>query len=192
MAFDPDVPQNSDSPSLFPAQNRENMARLQTIVGADHQFNLATASNDGYHNLIHMTVQAPTGVLASTGRSYVKSSASRVHQFYMDDQGTEYQITPTLPIRAAVRFLNNGTIVGTAYNVSGVVHAATGVYTVTFATPLPDANYMILLSSRANGTEPNTSYWVNASSGAFQAVFGNKGSTNVNVTEACAVIFSIT
>ena len=100
MTFNASVPLNSDSPATFPAQNQTNMSRLQTLLGADHQFNLTAAADDGYHNLIHMTQQAPAGALAATGRSYVKSSAGRIHQFYMDDTGAEYQMSPSIPIRS--------------------------------------------------------------------------------------------
>lgn len=70
------------------------MSRLQTIISADHQFNLSAAADDGYHNLIHMTQQAPSGALAATGRLYVKTASGLVQLYYMDDAGTEYQLTP--------------------------------------------------------------------------------------------------
>lgn len=142
MTFNPSVPLNSDSPSIFPAQNQTNMSRLYTIVDADHQFNLATDTNDGYHKIIHMTIQAPGGGVTSTGQSYAKTSAGRVHQFYMDDTGAQYQITPTMPIRAAVNFSSSGSRRG-YYNVSSVTKHADGDYTVNFATPLPDTNYIV-------------------------------------------------
>lgn len=94
MTFNAAVPLNSDSPSIFPAQNQTNMARLQTLIGADHQFNLSAAANDGYHNLIHLTQQAPSGALAATGRLYVKSTGGIIQLFYMDDTGVEHQVTP--------------------------------------------------------------------------------------------------
>ncbi len=92
MTFSPSVPLNSDTPAIFPAQNQTNMARLQTIVGNDHQFNLTAAANDGYHNLINMTIQAPSGALASTGRLYVKDVAGSIYPFYMDAAGTAQQV----------------------------------------------------------------------------------------------------
>lgn len=92
--FNAAVPLNSDSPSIFPTQNQTNMGRLQTIISADHQFNLSATADDGYHNLIHLTQQAPSGALPATGRLYVKSSGGLIQLFYMDDAGTEYQVTP--------------------------------------------------------------------------------------------------
>jgi hypothetical protein len=94
MTFNAAVPLNSDSPAIFPSQNQTNMTRLQTILGADHQFNLSAAADDGYHNLIHLTQQAPSGALAATGRLYVKSNGGVIQLFYMDDTGVEHQITP--------------------------------------------------------------------------------------------------
>lgn len=127
MTFSASVPLNSDSPSVFPAQNQTNMARLQTLLSADHQFNLSAASNDGYHNLVHLTQQAPAGALASTGRLYVKSSSSLIQLFYMDDAGTEYQITPdytnsTMKVSgsASLASLASTNILNVAYDFSGV------------------------------------------------------------------------
>lgn len=94
MTFNAAIPLNSDSPSIFPTQSQTNYARLQTIIGADHQFNLSAAADDGYHNVVHLTQQAPSGVLAATGRVYAKSASGAVNLFYMDDAGLEYQITP--------------------------------------------------------------------------------------------------
>jgi hypothetical protein len=146
MTFNPAVPLNSDSPSIFPAQNQTNMARLQTIVGADHQFNLSAAADDGYHNIIHMTQQAPSGALPATGRGYAASANGRIHQFYMDDIGRAFQITPTIPIYAAVNF--NGDAgspcpIRFSHNVSSVVRTASGFFTINFTTPLPSNNYIV-------------------------------------------------
>lgn len=94
MTFNAAVPLNSDSPAIFPSQNQVNMARLQTLLGANHQFNLTAAADDGYHNLIVMTEQAPTGALPGYGRLYVRTNGGVVQLFYMDSTGREIQITP--------------------------------------------------------------------------------------------------
>lgn len=57
MSFDPSNPKNAESPALFPAENRRNMTRLQTLFEADHQFNDAAATNDGWHKIIHWIQQ---------------------------------------------------------------------------------------------------------------------------------------
>lgn len=124
MTFDAAIPLAGNSPGIFPAQSQTNFQRLQAIIDADHQFNNTAAANDGYHNLIHMTTQAPTGLLASTGRLYVKVVAGAVNLLYMDDLGTEYLITPqylVTPIRiTATVNLNDGQI----YKIPSLVNPA--------------------------------------------------------------------
>lgn len=127
MTFNASVPLNGDSPGVYPAQNQVNMQRLQAIVGANHQFNLSAAANDGYHNLINMTLQAPSGPLADTGRTYVKISGGLVQLFYMDDAGTEYQVTPdyvnsTMKISGSISLASHAshTILAVAYNFTGL------------------------------------------------------------------------
>ncbi len=73
-----------------------------------------------------MTQQAPSGALASTGRLYVKTQGSLIQLFYMDDAGTEYQITPsydTVPMKVAGSdtIAGNGdlTIFNEAYDFTG-------------------------------------------------------------------------
>lgn len=177
MTFNAAVPLNSDSPSIFPTQNQSNMARLQTIVGADHQFNLSAAADDGYHNLIHLTQQAPSGVLAATGRLYAKSSAGRIHAFYMDDTGAQYQVTPTLPIRASVNFVGNGGVgacsIRSQFNVSGVTKTATGKYTVSFTTAMPDTNYIVLATGMRTGSDSVSDVCVTSDN-----TYGNSVSTS--------------
>lgn len=152
MTFNPAVPLAGDSPAVFPAQNSTNFTRLQTLLGADHQFNNTAAANDGYHNLVHLTQQAPaSSPLATIGRVYAKASGGQINLFYMDDAGTEYQITPTMPIRAAVNFAGNGAIgaqaIRSSYNVTSVTKTANGAYTVVFPVGvLPDADYIVQIT----------------------------------------------
>lgn len=127
MTFNPSIPLASNSPATFPAQSQANFGRLQILLGADHQFNLTAAANDGYHTLVHMIPQAPTGALAGTGRFYSKSVSGLVQAFYMDDAGTEYQLTPqsvteTSKIVGTALFAGNqiSTIFSVAYDFTGI------------------------------------------------------------------------
>lgn len=175
MTYNPAIPLNSDSPSIFPAQSQANFTRLQTLVGADHQFNLTAAANDGYHNLIHMTQQSPSGALASTGRLYVKVVSGQVNLFYMDDAGTEYQISPTLPIRASVNFngtgANGAQVIRSQFNVASVVKTGTGLYTINFTTPMPNNNYIVHLVGMRNTESQSHGYILG------DATYGNSVST---------------
>ena len=203
MTFSTAVPAATDSPAIFPAQNQTNMTRLKTIVQADHQFNLTAAANDGYHNLIHMTIQTPSGALASTGRRYVKTSAGRVHAFYMDDTGAEYQETPTMPIRAAVNFNGTGAIgnqsLRSQFNVTSVNKTSTGHYTVTFTTAMPDANYIVQLTGMRNSdlqalgyVQGDATYSNSVSTTTLKIQFLGGSSSTVDVLMGNLTIFSAT
>jgi len=130
MTFNPAVPLNGDSPAIFPSQNQVNMARLQTIIGADHQFNLTAAADDGYHNVIHLTQQAPTGALAATGRLYCRSNGPNIQLFYMDDSGVENQITPFDFQNPSKVFGSTVLASGATVNIFNVAYAFTGFGTV--------------------------------------------------------------
>lgn len=149
MTFNAAVPASSDSPGIFPSQNQTNMVRLQTILGADHQFNLSAAADDGYHNVVHLTQQAPSGPLAAIGRLYAKSVAGFINLFYMNDAGVEYQITPTLPVYAAVNFIgttidgSNHAALRYSYNVANVTYNGGSTYTINFINPIPSNNYIV-------------------------------------------------
>ena len=145
MSFNASIPQATDSPSIFPAQAQTNWTRFQTIVEADHQFNISATANDGYHNLVHLTPQSPSGVLAGAGRLYVKTAGTYLQQFYMDDNGREYQVTPG--IIAAVNFNGTGAVgnqvLRSALNVTSVNRTGTGKYTVTFTTAIANDSYIV-------------------------------------------------
>ncbi len=70
MTYNALIPLNSDSPAVFPAQSQANFTRLQTLLGADHQFNLTAAADDGYHNVVHLTQQAPSGHIKSSSAQW--------------------------------------------------------------------------------------------------------------------------
>ncbi len=206
MSFNAAVPLNSDSPAIFPSQNQTNMARLQTIISSDHQFNLTADPNDGYHNVIHMTQQAPSGALPGAGRSYAKTSAGRIHQFYMDDTGANYQITPTMPIRAAVNFNGTGPIgvlnpllIRSAYNVSQVNKIAVGDYVVSFATPMPNTNYIVQTNGMRNSNNPingcvkgNATYTNAVTLVDIRVIFFDSNGNNTDTFMGNVTIFSVT
>ena len=212
MTFNPSVPLTSQSPSLFPAQNQTNMTRLKTIVAADHQFNDTAASNDGFHNVVHLTQQAPSGT-DSVGRMYVKQSAGRMQLFYMDDTpvtSLNYQITPTMPIRAAVNFNGTGAlgaqVIRSQFNVTSVTRTGTGVYTIAFTTPMPgaDPNADYIVQVTGMGTTANVPdivigavvgnpTYVNSVSVNFVKVyFVTEAGAQMNVIMGNVTIFSVT
>ena len=160
MTYNPAVPLNSDSPSLLPGQCQANFTRLQTLLGADHQFNLSAAANDGYHNLIHMLPQAPVGALAGTGRLYIKIVSGVAQLFYMTSAGTEYQITPAASaagVFAAVNFNGTGApSIRSQTNVASIARLSgfsSGGYRITFTTPASNNNYIVSVTGQRNDSD---------------------------------------
>lgn len=127
MTYVANTPLSTDSPGILPAQVATNFGRLQTIIGADHQFNNGALPNDGWHNLIHMTEQVPVPAIAATGQLYVKSASGVTQLFYTDSAGTEHQITPESAVSSTLvigqGFVGIGASVNMfanpAYNYSG-------------------------------------------------------------------------
>jgi hypothetical protein len=98
MTFDPNVPNASQSPDLFPAQNATNFSRLKTIINADHVFNDTAQSTDGVHKQITMIAHPiaipgdlPTGTNALL-YSWLDTSSQTQLRFY--NGANDYQLTP--------------------------------------------------------------------------------------------------
>lgn len=216
MTFDPSIPLASDPPGNFPTQSQTNFSRLKTLISADHQFNNTAATDDGYHNIVHLTAQTPNAAaVPASGRLYAKADGlGRLQANYMDDTpGTSlnYQITPTLPIRAAVNFDGTGAIRGTAYNVSSVTLLSGGHYKVNFTNnmpgPGPEGNYIVQVTGMGTNTGVRNSC-MGAISG--DGTYGNSmniayvivsftdftasgpAPAFVNPTTGCVTIFSVT
>jgi len=78
MSFNPNVPNASQPPDLFPPQNATNFSRLQTIIQKDHQFNETAQVTDGVHKQVTMIARAlatpaslPAGTQALTWKNAV-------------------------------------------------------------------------------------------------------------------------
>lgn len=150
MTYNPLIPNFNQSPGLFPAQCSTNFTRLQTIINADHMFNDSAATNDGIHRQVTMlTRDAPGALPVGNGILYTKL-VTGVSQLYFYNGTTDMAITPALTlgatIKACVNFNGTGAVsIRSQFNVASVVKTATGAYTINFATPLTDSNYIVLL-----------------------------------------------
>lgn len=156
MSYDPNVPNFNTSPGLFPTKCNTNFARLQTIINADHMFNDSAASTDGIHKQVTLlTRDAPGALAVGDGILYTKL-VTGVSQLYFYNGTTDMKITPAISLGATVKACVNfdgtgalGTLpsgkIRSQFNVSSVVHDSTGGYTINFATPLADENYIVLL-----------------------------------------------
>ena len=81
--FDAEVPQNNESPAIFPPENRSNMGQLYKVVNANHQFNTTAMSTDGYHKVIQFVTQSgDPAAIAGGGQLYTKSEGGEVNLYY--------------------------------------------------------------------------------------------------------------
>jgi hypothetical protein len=94
MTFSVIVPNASQSPGLFPAQNNTNFLRLQTIQAADHVFNDTAAANDGTHLQVTLTNRVdPTTVPAGTNSIlYGKTATDAVNELWFYDNVAAKQL----------------------------------------------------------------------------------------------------
>lgn len=132
MSYDPGIPNSADSPAIFPAQAQTNWGRLQTIIGADHQFNLPAGADDGYHTVVHMPPQSSPGALAGVGQLYGKTNQNVVPYWRYPDNGSgavpECNLVPVL---ACGRWDENGAAVSTLFNCTGAKVGTTFTLTIT-------------------------------------------------------------
>lgn len=153
MTYVAGAPATSDSPGIFPAQAQANFGRLKLLLGNDHQFNDTFSANDGYHNLIHMTEQAPTGALAGVGRLYVKTVDGSIELFYRNDLGTESQITPESSISSFL-ITGHATIASGGFEL--VFPCPTYDYTGIAQVYIKDSSFISTESILRTGTASNT------------------------------------
>lgn len=172
MTYDVNVPNASQSPGVFPAQNNTNFTRLLTIINEDHKFNLSAASDDGYHKIIHYINQSGTfgdntpTPIPGTGLGYTKTVSTSgttvaTGEHFCFHQGTSGVAANEVclsiwPVRAAVNFDGTAAIGAItprmAFNVTSVTKNAVGDYTITFANALPTNNYTLAIAaSRSSG-----------------------------------------
>lgn len=92
MGFNPNVPNASQSPGLFPAQNTANMTRLKTIIQRDHVFNNNAASSDGIHKQVTLRNRSHPSSLPSGSNSMFysrNSSDDRPDLWFYDDVSSQ-------------------------------------------------------------------------------------------------------
>lgn len=136
MTFDPNVPNASQSPGVFPAQNNTNFARLKTIINADHVFNDTAQTTDGVHRQVTMIARAsPVGLPTGTNAilyAWVDSQSRTQLRFY--NGAVDIQLTPPdelYPIRVVQTQSVNGNQTVTAFADPGYRWAGTGWAAIT-------------------------------------------------------------
>jgi len=201
MTFDPSVPNPAQSPSLFPAQNNTNFTRLKTIINHDHVFNdTENVNTDGIHKQVTMLARAHPAVLPTDTDAILYTALDSLTraQLYYYNGGVSVQVTPTMSIRAAVAFDNAGAI-QSQFNVSGIVKSGTSRYTISFTTPMPNANYIVQVCGMrpgvndvCNGGILGNAFALSVSTTFVKVVFNGGSSAEQAIERGYVTIFSVT
>jgi hypothetical protein len=141
MTWNANLPDAAQSPSLWPPQSQGNNGRLQTMFSAEHQFNNTSAANDGVHKQMTLVSRADPTFLPSGTNGMIYQGTDGLPRYY--DGITVFQLTP---VRARVTFDNIGTIQGPSFNVASVAVVSTGIFKITFTTPLPTRTFQYSLN----------------------------------------------
>lgn len=177
MPYQTNIPNSAQSPGIFPAQSIDNFTRLKTIISSNHKFNDSAAADDGYHQNIKMLPIAVPSSDNTVGQAFANSSDATGPLTYVDQANTRFQITPTIPIYAAVKFTGTGGSPFTilfSHNVTSVTqHTSSGQYILTFTRPLPSQNYIVLgnVQPASGGTGYVQSLATNTYSQVFNTLF---------------------
>ena len=62
--------------------------------------------------------------------------------------------------KAWVNFIGGSATIRVSYNVSSITRNGTGVYTINFATAMPDTNYAVVGLSRRGNTDNNSQVYL--------------------------------
>ncbi len=166
MSYNTNIPNPTQSPSLFPGQATTNWTRLKTIINADHQFNDSVASTDGYHKVVRWVNQAgalgdntPVSI-AGVGQLYTKSVTQMVGVVPTTSEQICYQkgtgavaaseaSLSILPVRAYANFNGNAGIVNRESFNCVITRTGLGRYTLTFdvANQPPSDRYIAIGSA---------------------------------------------
>lgn len=130
-----------------------------------------------------------TGAIA--GAEITLHAVASTNQYRLTQSGQIISdgTAPIYACRAWVNFDGTGTVaIRASGNVSSITDNGTGVYTVNFATALPDANYSIVGSHDFSGTAGSPVFMHrNRSTGSVQVALKNSSTTNVIDSPACCV-----
>jgi len=187
------------------AQNKtplnQNNSYIESIMQVDHYWagdpDGVTSDHDGHHQWVQMPKIAATPFVLATGDG--------MDGGYFTEEITKQDTTPeNLPFfvnsdghkallgtRACINF-SVANVAGTitpsieyAHNVSTIGRVSAGIYSITFATPLPTANYVVTAIGYIPGNfiltqiNPNVSYAVAVTTTQCQVLFYK--STNNNI-----------
>ncbi len=154
MTFNPNVPNASESPGLFPVQCNTNFARLKTIINKDHVFNNSAQATDGVHRQATMVARAdPVALPAGTNGilyTWLDSFAQAQLKYW---NGTSYfQVTPGIVANVNFNGINGFVGIRSQLNVALVTRTGVGAYQIDFTTAMPNTNYIVQVTGMRDAT----------------------------------------
>jgi len=76
-----------------------------------------------------------------------------------------------------------------SYNISGVLRSSTGVYTIYFTTPMPDANYAPVMSNNGEAATGNAGIYALNAPNSFTVRSYNSGAIPVDMSFLSGAVF---
>lgn len=99
MTFSTTVPNSTQSPGLFPAQNNTNFLRIKDIVNIDHNWTDSSSLSQGIHKqATFINRNAPGALPAGNGILYSTPDASGASQLNWYTSAGNVQITPGVQV----------------------------------------------------------------------------------------------
>jgi hypothetical protein len=157
MTFSIVVPNASQSPGLFPAQNNTNFQRLKDIINNEHNFTDSSSVAQGIHKQCTMINRdTPVGLPAGNGVLYSQADGSGASQLHWYNGASDVVLTPPisnapLKVTGSVVLANSGggSTSGTIYTVPA---NSQGTIFVNYISPAGNFYrlYMFYRSSTAN------------------------------------------
>lgn len=161
MTYNPNFPTASTPIPNF-QQILTNWSQLNTQFGTDHApLTEPEASKQGHHKQVFYNEPLAAPVPVPTGTQGVAFPRASVAPGPLGVTQAVYQNANGLYLLSCIK--SWGYCSGAAgpatigFNFASVTNPAIGQYIVNFSTPLPNANYAVLITSSGNNTFANTS-----------------------------------
>lgn len=179
MTYNPNIPLPADKLRNFPGDiTTNNWPRLQTLIGADHQFNTSAAANDGYHKVIHFVNQGGTpAAVAGSGELYTKTKDATQALFFQEGGAREIQITGPATTMGAIPYM---TLPG-GYILQGGVSNVNPATTTTINFGITyGAIYSVVCTPVRNSSNSDSVYIVSTSTTSFTVRNTANGISQIN------------
>lgn len=109
MTFSVTVPNSTQSPGLFPAQNNTNFQRIKDIVNNDHNWTDSFSDSQGIHKqATFINRNAPGALPAGNGILYSTPDTSGASQLNWYNGASNVQITPGVQVVTGTASLAHG------------------------------------------------------------------------------------